>query len=710
MRNPLSRVFRGRKSANLTPDGLPITEFPAPVVQLLRLYGAMGGTYAQLYASQPNVRTVIDDLAREAAELSLKMYLKDPRGGELPDARLEVDHPMMDLLSDPMPGLALYRFWFSLFADIAIYDRALWWKLNRKGAGPPQQLMRIPPANLLPIPDPITGEVHKWRNQNGQEISTNNLVVFWGYDPQVNHGSIAPMETLRRILSEEFATNADREGRWNNSLRKDGVIEQASDAPPMSDEARESFLLDVEDSLSGADKTAHPLLLQPGMNWKDIQWSPKDMEYIQGRKLNRTEVAAAFHYPAAKVLAAENGADPDASTLNYFYTSTLPPYLSRVESEIEAQLLPEFELSAKTRKTFYLEFNLDAKMRGSFETQAAVMATTAGGPVVTVNEARARLNLPPIEDGDKIFIPMNSMRAGGPQAGPQSPVDTPADGVNPPGTTPTPAPSQAPTPPGQVSRAAPGDVGPFLVMGGELKELLSPNAGDETIEAILSKHDARTARTKAMSDHVAFLREVRARYEGRFSKMLGKFFTRQRNAATGGKPVATARWDKELADDLFGVFLQIIEVVGGDAAKRLSGDWSTERTVDYLRKHTAMTAKSINAATAEQLKADGADVEVIFGEGRITELSTSLTTHSTSWGVGEAVHQNDAEDAVHKTWHTTSGNPRATHAALDGTTIPFAEAFDNGLKAPGDGSTGNIEELANCACVLTIGSPDRASG
>ena len=123
-----------------------------------------------------------------------------------------------------------------------------------------------------------------------------------------------------------------------------------------------------------------------------------------------------------------------------------------------------------------------------------------------------------------------------------------------------------------------------------------------------------------------------------------------------------------------------------------------------------MTAKSINAATAEQLKADGADVEVIFGEGRITELSTSLTTHSTSWGVGEAVHQNDAEDAVHKTWHTTSGNPRATHAALDGTTIPFAEAFDNGLKAPGDGSTGNIEELANCACVLTIGSPDRASG
>src|ERR1044071_9080017 len=129
MENPLTRLIRGgrklnpdgQKSDRLTPDGLRITEFPAPVTQLLRLY-SFRGTYAQLYASQPNVNAVVDDLSREAAELALKMYMKDPRGPLFADARIEVDHPMMELLDEPEPGLPPFRFWKHTFADIAIYD------------------------------------------------------------------------------------------------------------------------------------------------------------------------------------------------------------------------------------------------------------------------------------------------------------------------------------------------------------------------------------------------------------------------------------------------------------------------------------------------------------------------------------------------------------------------------------------------------------
>jgi HK97 family phage portal protein len=704
MANPFKTIARGlgwperAKSSRLTPDGLPITEFPAPVTQLLRLYG-LAGTHSAIYGSQPNVRTVVDDIAREAAVLSMKMYMKDPRGPYLPGGRHEVSHPMMDLLDEPAPGLSLYRFWFALFADIGIYDRAIWRKI-RNGSPKPKALLRIPPENIVPQYDPKTGLVVEWRAFDGTRLTPEELVVFWGYDPAVNHGSISPMETLRRLLSEEAAAGADREGRWSNSLRKDGVIEQASDAPRMSDQARESFLVDVEDSLSGSARSARPLLLEPGQSWKDVQWSPREMEYLGARKLNRTEVAAAYHYPAAKVLAGESG-DPSPATLQYFYTSTLPPYLTRVEHEIEAQLLPDFETSAKTRKTFYLEFNLDAKLRGSFEQQAAIMATTAGGPVVLVNEARARLNLPPIDGGDKIFVPLNSMQGGGPQASPQSPVDTPAIGVNPAGTTPSPAPSNSPNGNGngQVSRLASAE-GALVMEGKTAQKLLSKDADDLTIEQMLAHVDLRESMSKARISHEAYLRGARERYEGRHAAMLEKYFGRQANVWTGGKALDTVRWDKELGDDLLGVSLQTVEAVGTDAAKRISGSWSTERTLGYMRKHATESAKRINTATQSLLKS-GSETDAVFGEGRITELARSLTTFVMNWGTSEAAHQNDAD--VTKTWLTTSGSPRTSHAALDGETVGIKENFSNGLRFPGDMSAGLPDEVANCACVTTLG-------
>lgn len=619
MRNPLSRVFKGRrrgqKADSLTPDGLRVTEFPAPVATLLRLYG-VGGSYAQIYARQPNVRTVIDDIAREGAELTLKMFEKDPRGDDLPSARLEIpDHPAMELLSEPTPGQSTYRFWFSLFADIGIYDLALLQKV-RVGGGPPKALLRVPPANLLPVIDPITGVVLRWRAFDGTIVETKDLIVFWGYDPTINHGSISPMETLRRLLAEEQAAAMDREGRWQNSARKDGVIEQEVESKQMSDEAQESFLLDVEDALAGPGGSGRPLLLQPGMRYKDVQWSPKDMEYILGRKLNRLEVASAFHYPPAKVSASENGGEPGQDTLDFFYSSTLPPFLSRVERELEAQLLPEFDLTKSLRRSHYFAFNLDSKLRGSFEMRAAVMATTAGGPVVTVNEARSRLDLPPIPGGDLIFVPLNSVRAGGPQASTQSPIDTPAEGTNPAGTTPG-------------GGTNPADV---VMMGHEAK-MLGEGA---TIEEVLKASDAAARR----NEFAQLLVKMRPRYEQRYAVMLERTFGRMKNTVKGGKSLKRDRWDRELADDIVGVMYPTVSSVGHEAADRVDGDYDEERTLEFLKVRAKNAAVSVNDQTAESLEAEEPDLDTIFGEGRIDRLAREFTTFSISWAQLEMARQN----------------------------------------------------------------------
>jgi len=519
---------------SLSPDGLRVVEFSAPITSMLRVYG-VSSNYAAIYASQANVRTAVQTVAREAASLTCKTYFKDSRNGDKPSSRVEVDdEPVAQLLTDPGGGVypqAPYTFWFSIFADIEIYDIA--YLLKVRSGGIPRALVRVPPANLTVWREPLTQTPEYFVDSRGRRYELNDVLAFWGYDPSVGRGALPPMESIRRIIAEDIAAGQDREGRWRNAARKDGIIEQDKDAREMNDAATESFLLDVEDSLAGPLGSGRPLMLKPGMRWNDSQWSPREMEYLNARKLTRLEVASHFHIPPAMIGAAANNAEADEDTLRYFYKSSLPPRLTRVEDTIEQQLLPEFYREPVMRRRYYVEFNMDEKLRAAFEERAAIMATTVGGPVVTVNEGRTRLNLPATDDplDDMLYQPLNSLRGGGPQVSPVNPVETPAAGLEPAGVTPG---------------------------GGS-----TPREASD-IESIVRKLDAEVQRR-------ALHAELKARYEERTQNIIERTFKRWDNADRGQKPLDIDRWDRELGDDLFGMLAQAagdnVTEVGGELRK-----------------------------------------------------------------------------------------------------------------------------------------------
>src|SRR5690625_5821080 len=61
---------------------------------------------------------------------------------------------------------------------------------------------------------------------------------------------------------------------------------------------------------------------------------------------------------------------------------------------------------------YYAEFNIGQKLNGSFEEQAAVMQTLVGAPIMTRNEGRGRFNLPAVEGGDELIVPLNVIEGG----------------------------------------------------------------------------------------------------------------------------------------------------------------------------------------------------------------------------------------------------------------------------------------------------------
>ena len=59
-------------------------------------------------------------------------------------------------------------------------------------------------------------------------------------------------------------------------------------------------------------------------------------------------------------------------------------------------------------------------------------------------------------------------------------------------------------------------------------------------------------------------------------------------------------------------------------------------------------------------------------------------------------------ERIMKTWVVTSGNPRASHARMNGETVPYSEPFSNGAMWPGDIDNLDVEDVANCHCILEI--------
>ena len=376
--------------------------------------------YAEIYRSQESVRTVVSFLARNVAQLGLHMF---ERVGD-DDRRRMSDHPMALMLKQPNPWTTKYRFIQALVCDFAIYDRAYW--LKTRITPESNGLVRIPPQIVTPEGDNwLTPNGFKVDGTSGTRIyKADEVVYFRGYGLDKDIG-ISPLEALRRTLREEYAAGEMREQVMRNGARMSGYLERPKDAPEWSDTARDRFKRNWQAQYSGAGPGAGGTpILEDGMQFKPVSQTARDLQYIESRKLTREEVAAAYFVPPPMIGILDHATFSNITVQQrMLYTETLGPWLSMIQEEIELQLLKDFEPEPRR---FYVEFNLREKLSGAFEERADAIAKAVGGPTMTINEARALDNRPPIDGGDELIRPLNVTQNGNQDPIPAAPADQPA--------------------------------------------------------------------------------------------------------------------------------------------------------------------------------------------------------------------------------------------------------------------------------------------
>jgi HK97 family phage portal protein len=614
--------------------------------------------YGHLYRKQAQIRTVVSFLARNIAQLGLHTYR---RVSDTDRERL-TDHPLPRILAAPGARLSRYRLIERLVSDIGIYDKAFWVKV-RMESGELLGVIPVPPSRMEIRGDnwlePEQFVVHG--SKGDLKLDPDQVVYFHGYDPDDLREGSSPIEALRSMLQEEYEATRSREQMWRNGGRLSGVLKRPSDAPPWAPEARARFGESWRSYTSGGGSAGGTPILEDGMEYEQIALDPAKAQYIEARKLTREEVAAAYHIPLPMVGILDNATFSNIKEQHqHLYQDTLGPWLQMIQEEIALQLIPDLPDSGDV----YVEFNLQEKLRGSFEEQAAQLQTAVGAPWLLRNEARARMNLPAIDGGNELITPMNVL-----VGGMASPTDT------------APSPAQA---------SLPKERGRLVLM------------------------KAAPERPDGLGDFDEEQERFAAALERWTKRQFGRLVDRA-GAKADGVPDLLSWWSEgseerlvELTSLLAEHGYRIAQLgawgVLADFNPEAAG-WDPEVMLPWLLAAAESHADQHESAGHDAVAAvddsgDGWQENLRHaGELWVTAAAVRALTASTearSFGSHDAA---GASGVTKKIWRTGGNSPRPSHRAQDGESVSMDDVFSNGLRWPGDGK-GEAKETANCKCRL----------
>lgn len=617
---------------------------------------------AQLYRTQPNLRAVVSFLADNAAQIPIKVY---ERASDTDRPRV-LDSPAALLLAKPNPDMTAYEFKRWMYSDLLLYERFLTLIVPSKTTDSGWELRPIPAGWIQSYKgkSPFAPEaiVIGTGQGTGQiEVPAERFILFHGYDPTDPMRQYSRISALKETLHEQIESNGFRRQMWHRGGRFNAYLTRPKDVAQWSEPAFQRFKETWKASWAGEDAAegGGMPILEDGMEIKTVQFNSKDAQWAESVKLSREDCAAVYHVNPGMIWPGSGQTYASArDNARALYNDCLAPTLMQATDRLNMVLLPRVGEPGN----HYIAYDITIKTEGTYEEKIATLSSAVGAPFLSRNEARARLDLPAIEGGDDLITPLNVLTGG----------------------------------------------------------LASPRDTDPTIERynsapqhILKKSETRKSRGKPTEE------------EGeQIASVYRSFFKRQRDSilpkltAKSAKWWNEERWNKELAEDLYEKAFKLSVSTARETVKKLwdNGEYDPDRTEEFIRSMCRRRAEMVNQTTYKELLEaleaeeddDGikATPEGVFEnaeENRADSAGFAFAGALISWSSMEACRQNERPGQnVFKTWVTTSGNPRASHAAMNGETVQYDEPFSNGAMWPGDIDNLDVEDVANCKCVLVI--------
>lgn len=309
-------------------------------------------------------------------------------------------HPVLDLVRSPNPAQGRAELFEAIYGQLLLTGNAYVEAVGGADGQIPLELhvLRSDRMSVVPGADgwpvayeyAVGGAKHRFDMREGPKP----VCHIKTFHPQDDHYGFSPLQAAAQAVDVHNSASRWSKALLDNAARPSGAIvfKGAEGQGTLSTDQYDRLVTEMESHHQGARNAGRPMLLEGGLDWKPMGFSPSDMEFQQTKESAAREIALAFGVPPMLL-----GIPGDATYSNYqeanraFYRLTVLPLAARVAASV-ADWLAEF-----TGAALELRPDLDQVPALSAERDAQ-WARVNGAEFLTAAEKRALLGLPALPD------------------------------------------------------------------------------------------------------------------------------------------------------------------------------------------------------------------------------------------------------------------------------------------------------------------------
>lgn len=346
-------------------------------------------------------------------------------------------YPTPTVIRKPCADMDLFEWKWMVVASLALRGNSYHLVTGRDGTGQPTGLLPIHPdyvflerrVNVLEWYDPIYRVL-------GERVPKEDIIHIRRFTLPGEPWGLSPISQGARAIGITLAAEEYGHRYFKDSANPSGKL---TTAQSLTDDEVEQVQQEWINSQGGR---RYPAILSGGFDYETISITPEESQFLETRRFQVSDIARLYGVPPHLIGDQEKstswGTGIESMNLG-FMQYTLMGWINCIEAAI-SETLP----GGKT-----VQFDPSALLRGDFKSQVDAIAAARNASLLSANEGRQRLDLPPVPNGDGYIQTTNAVPLG------FVPQETPMPKIVPEGTTPgKPAAGQQPEQPG-VARKYP---------------------------------------------------------------------------------------------------------------------------------------------------------------------------------------------------------------------------------------------------------------
>ena len=311
-------------------------------------------------------------------------------------------HIANQLLRHPSPNKAGAEFFSELIANKLLFGNAYILAVKSGAKSLPQELYSLNPSAVEVVMhnSRITG--YKYSASSEPKLYPidpltlqSNVLHIKSYNPGGFPYGVSCLEAAGRLIDLH-----NRATEWNHTLLKNGARPSGAfvvgNGNYLTQEQFMRLQQDLQDKYYGSNNAGRPLLLEGGLDWKEMSISPRDMDFIESKNSAAREIALAFGLPPQ--LLGING-DNTYSNMQEarlaLWEETLIPLLDKLADSLSGWF------SYLCAQELRIDFDKDGILALT-DRREKLWMTLNNVNFMSINEKRSLVGLAPISQGDKI--------------------------------------------------------------------------------------------------------------------------------------------------------------------------------------------------------------------------------------------------------------------------------------------------------------------